>query len=64
MQITYKVDKLKSGGYMAYCPAMKPVVVHADTEQEAFRKLLSAAKLYVKRHPEFRNSLRTADLEE
>lgn len=64
MQITYKIDKLKSGGYMAYCPAMKPVVVHADTEEEASRKLLSVAKLYVKRHPELRSSLHTSDLEE
>ena len=58
MQITYRIDKLKSGGYMAYCPAMKPVIVQGDTEEEASKKLISAAKLYVKRHPEFLESLR------
>jgi len=52
MQITYKIEKLKTGGFMAYCPAMKPVIVQGDTEKEASKKLLIAAKMYVTRHPE------------
>ena len=51
MQITYKIEKLKTGGFMAYCPAMKPVIVQGDTEEEATKKLLVAAKMYVTRHP-------------
>lgn len=62
MQLTYRMEHLKSGGYMAYCPAMKPVIVHADTEQQATEKLISAAKLYIKRHPDFSKSLRSSDL--
>ena len=62
MQITYKLEKLKTGGFMAYCPAMKPVVVEGDTEEEATKKLLIAAKMYVDRHPEISSSLRISDL--
>lgn len=64
MQITYKVEKLKTGGFMAYCPAMKPVIVQGDTEEEVSKKLISVAKLYVKRHPEFQESMRSSDLGE
>ena len=62
MQITYKLEKLETGGFMAYCPAMKPVVVEGDTEEEATKKLLIGAKMYVKRHPEIGDSLRISDL--
>ncbi len=62
MQITYKLEKLKTGGFMAYCPAMKPVVVEGDTEEEATKKLLIAAKMYVDRHPEIGSTLRISDL--
>jgi len=54
MQITYKIEKLKTGGFMAYCPAMKPVIVEEDTEEEATKKLLISAKMYVTKHPEIR----------
>jgi len=64
MQITYKIEKLKNGGFMAYCPAMKPVIVQGDTEEEASKKLISVAKLYIKRHPEFSESMRSSDLGE
>lgn len=64
MQITYKLEKLKTGGFMAYCPAMKPVIVEGDTEEEATRKLLVAARMYVARHPEISDTLRVSDLEQ
>lgn len=51
-KMIYKIAKLKVGGFMAYCPAMKPVIVQGDTEEEVSEKLVSVAKLYVKRHPE------------
>ncbi len=63
MQITYKLEKLQTGGFMAYCPAMKPVVVEGETEEEATKKLLIAAKMYVDRHPEISSSLRISNLE-
>lgn len=62
MQITYKLEKLSTGGFMAYCPAMKPVIVQGQTEQEASEKLLIAAKMYVDRHPEIRDSLKVLEL--
>ena len=49
---------------MAFCPAMKPVVVEGDTEEKATKKLLIAAKMYVDRHPEITRSLRISDLGE
>ena len=62
MQITYKMEKLETGGFMAFCPAMKPVIVQGATEEEATRKLLIAAKLYVQRHPETTSSLKVSEL--
>ena len=64
MQIAYNVESLKTGGYMAYCPAMKPVIVQGATEKEAEKKLLAVAKLYIDRHPEIRDTLRYSDLED
>lgn len=64
MQITYKIEELKNGGYMAYCPEMKPVIVQGDTEEEVSEKLVSVAKLYIKRHPGFQESMRSFDLGE
>ncbi len=64
MQIIYKIESLKMGGYMAYCPEMKPVIVQGKTEEEAKKKLLSAAKLYLTRHPELPDSLRYVDSDE
>lgn len=52
MQITYKLEKLRTGGFIAYSPDMKPVIVQGKTEEEARDKLLIAAKMYVKRHHE------------
>lgn len=62
MLITYKLEKLKSGGFMAYCPDMKPVIVQGDTEEEVAKKIFSVARLYIKRHPEFQKSMRSFDL--
>jgi len=61
--ITFKVEPIKSGGYMAYCPAMKPVIVQGKTEEEATTKLKSAVKLFLQRHPEFLDTLRSSTLE-
>lgn len=63
MQITYRIDKLETGGFMAYCPAMKPVIVQGETEEAAKQKLLIAAKMYVMRHPEIEDSLKVSELE-
>lgn len=63
MQITYKLEKLQTGGFMAYCPYMKPVIVEGQTEEEATKKLLIVAKMYVDRHPEITSSLRISDLD-
>ncbi len=62
MQITYKIEKLKTGGFMAYCPDMKPVIVQGNTEEEISKKIVSVAKLYIKRHPDFQESMRSSDL--
>lgn len=62
-QITFKIEPLKSGGYMAFCPAMKPVIVQGKTEEEATVKLKSAAKLFLERHPEFLDTIRSSTLE-
>lgn len=62
MQITYKMEPLKSGGFVAYCPAMEPVRVFGKTENEAAAKLIGAAKLYVAHHPEFEKSLKSSEL--
>lgn len=62
MQITYKLESLETGGFMAYCPAMKPVIVQGATEEEATKKLLVAAKEYVRRHPEITNALKVSEL--
>lgn len=63
MDITYKVEKLKSGGYKAYCPLMEPVIVFGNTVDEASEKLLIAARVYVKRHPEFVESIKSSSIE-
>lgn len=63
MQITYKLEKLQTGGFMAYCPAMKPVIVQGETEEAAKEKLLQAAKVYVTRHPEILDTLKVSELE-
>lgn len=62
MQITYKIDKLETGGFMAYCSAMKPVIVQGETEEAAKQKLLLAAKMYVLRHPEIKDTLKVLEL--
>jgi len=62
MQITYKLEKLESGGFMAYCPYMIPVVVEGETEEEAIKKLASAAKMYFINHPEINSSFKILDL--
>lgn len=64
MEYTYQMKMLESGGYMAYCPAMKPVSVFGKTEEEATKKLGIAVALYVKRHPEIIATLRSSVLED
>jgi len=63
MQYTYQMKTLESGGYMAYCPAMKPVSVFGKTEEDAVKKLDIAVALFVKRHPEILGTLRYSVLE-
>ncbi len=63
MQITYKLEKLQTGGFMAYCPAMKPVIVQGETEEQAQEKLLVAAKMYINRHPKIIDTLKVLELE-
>ncbi len=64
MDLTYRVEKLKSGGFVAFCPTMKPVRVFGKTEDDASKKLISTAKLYLKRHPDFLDTIRTSSLED
>ncbi len=59
MQLTYRIKKLNSGGYVAFCPAMEPVKVFGKTEDEASKKLVSVAKLYLKAHPDFESSVKS-----
>ena len=63
MQLSYLMKKLDSGGYMAYCPAMKPVKVFGKTKDEASKKLIHVAKLYLESHPDFTKSIETSELE-
>ncbi len=44
--------KSVEGGFMAFCPAMKPVRVFAKTEDEAMKKIHEAVTMYIHRHPE------------
>jgi len=64
MQYTYQMKTLEGGGYMAYCPAMKPVSVFGKTEEDAVKKLDIAVSLFVKRHPEILGTLRSSVLED
>lgn len=64
MDYTYEVEKLESGGYVAFCPAMKPVRVFGQTEEEAEKKLEATVPLYIKIHPELKSKLRVATLVE
>ena len=61
MQYTFQIEKL-STGFMAFCPDMKPVIVFGKTEKEATEKLDVAVKLYVARHPEIKDIMRSAVL--
>ena len=63
MQYTFQIKQLKSG-FMAFCPAMKPVSVFAKTEEEAAKKIHVAVKMYVRRHPEIMSTLRSSNLGE
>ena len=62
MEYTYEVEPIKTGGYVAFCPAMKPVRVFGQTEQEAQEKLEAVVPLYIQRHPELKAKLRVATL--
>ena len=57
MQFSYMVEKLDTGGYMAYCPVMKPVIVYADKKEDLSKKIHIVAKVYLKRHPDIAKKL-------
>lgn len=62
MHITYKVEQLEgSEGYIAYCPAMRPVRVFGKTREEATKKISEAIKLYIEKHPELKTQLESMD---
>ena len=61
MQVSCQIERLQSGGYMAHSDAMKPVVVQADTKDKVVEKFLSAARLYVQRHPEHKEEIASLD---
>ena len=46
MQISYKVEQLKTCGYIAYCPEIRDRVF-GGTEEEAIKKLKEATGLYL-----------------
>ena len=53
MQITYRVEPdVKTGGFIAYCPVMKPVSIYAETQDEIEPKIRDAITVYLKQHPE------------
>jgi predicted RNase H-like HicB family nuclease len=62
MHITYRVEQLEgSKGYIAYCPAMRPVRVFGKTREEATRKIPEAIRLYIEKHPELKTQLESID---
>lgn len=64
MQITYCVESdVKAGGFIAYCPVMKPVNIYAKTREEIKPKIRDAIVLYLKRHPEIKEELQTETIE-
>jgi len=63
MQITYKLEKLETGGFMAYCISTRPIIVKGKTEEEATKKLLIAAKMYVAGHPKLKDNLQSRTIE-
>ncbi len=62
IQYTFLVKPLGDRGYMAFCPAMKPVSVFAKTEEEVIKKVDIAVKMYVHRHPDILGTLRSSNL--
>ena len=43
MQITYHVEPdEKTGGFIAYCPAIKPASIYAKTQEEIAPKMKAA----------------------
>ncbi len=64
MQITYHVEPdVKTDGFIAYCPVMKPVSVYAKTEKEIAPKMRNAIAVYLKQHPEVAEKLQTETIE-
>ena len=57
----FKIKQTETG-YIAQCPDMPPVIVFGKTEKEATDKLDVVAKLYVARHPEIKETTRSAVL--
>lgn len=61
MQISFRVEHDKeTGDYIAYCPVMKPVSVYGKSEKEVSTKLMDAIHLYVKKHPDVLEDIRTS----
>lgn len=64
MQITYRVEPdEKAGGFIAYCPVMKPVSIYAKTREEVAPKIRDAIELYLQKHPEIEETLQTETIE-
>ena len=62
MKLEYCLEELETGGFMAYCPTMKPVIVQGETEDIIKEKLQTATKIYLARHPTALDTLKTAEL--
>lgn len=57
----FKIEQVETG-YIAKCPDMPPVIVFGKTEKEATEKLDVVVKLYIARHPEIKDRMRSAVL--
>lgn len=64
MQVSYRVDHNEvTGDYIASCPLMKPVSVYGKSEREVASKMIDAIRLYLKKHPDALEKIRTSALE-
>ena len=64
MQITYRVEHTPdSDEYIGYCPVMKPVSVYGTSEAEVEMKMKEAISLYLKKHPDILDKIRTNTIE-
>ena len=64
MQISYRVEhKPDTKDYIGYCPVMEPVSVYGNSEQEVEMKMKEAISLYLEKHPETLDKIRTNTIE-